>query len=311
MNVILVPRSAGRGRHISLSPSQLLLLAIAVLIALPLVLGVVSYKIASVVDPATGTRDPEYIQRQASLLSHERQMVEQARRDADMHLNALAQRLGHMQAEVLRLNALGQRLSRMAGLDKREFDFSIEPAMGGPEASHGLSSLTVPDFVKALERVSGQIERRSERLAALESTMLDKQLHAAVYPAGWPADGGWMSSGFGARSDPFTGRTAYHEGVDIASRFGSPIKAMGGGVVSFAGNKDGYGLTVEINHGNGYTTRYAHCKAVLVRVGDRVAKGQDVAQVGSSGRSTGPHLHFEVLRDGRAINPVPYLKSSS
>ena len=121
-----------------------------------------------------------------------------------------------------------------------------------------------------------------------------------MYPTGWPTEGGWVSSGFGQRSDPFTGRTAIHEGVDIASRFGSTIKAMGGGVVSYAGDKDGYGCTVEINHGNGYTTRYAHCKSTLVRVGDRVTKGQGVALVGTTGRSTGPHLHFEVLRDGKA-----------
>jgi len=199
----------------------------------------------------------------------------------------------------------------MGGLDKREFDFSEGPAMGGPEQARGLSSMSVPDFLKTLEQVSGQIERKSERLAALESSLLDKQLKAAVYPTGWPTQGGWVSSGFGQRSDPFTGRTAIHEGVDIASRFGSEIKAMGGGVVSFAGDKEGYGCTVEINHGNGYSTRYAHCKSVLVRVGDRVTKGQGVALVGTTGRSTGPHLHFEVLRDGRAVNPSSYLKSSS
>jgi murein DD-endopeptidase MepM/ murein hydrolase activator NlpD len=311
MNVILVPRSAGRGRNISLSPAQLLVVALAVLVALPVLIGAVSYKIAAYLDPVSGTREPEYIQRQAVMLTAERQMVEQARRDAELHLNALAQRMGHMQAELLRLNALGQRLARMAGLDKREFDFSEEPAMGGPEPARGVATLSVPDFVRSLERVSGQIEKKSERLAALESTLMDKQLHAAVYPAGWPSEGGWVSSGFGLRSDPFTGRSAYHEGVDIASRFGSTIKAMGGGVISYAGQKEGYGMTVEINHGNGYSTRYAHCSAVLVRVGDRVAKGQGVAQVGTTGRSTGPHLHFEVLRDGKAVNPRSYLQTAS
>ena len=310
MNVILVPRSAGSGRHVSLTPWQVIILAVVILVALPLILGTVTYKIAASFDPSSGNRDPEYVQRQASLLVSERQRIEQTRRDAEIHLNALAQRLGHMQAELLRLNALGQRLARMGGLDKREFDFTSEPAMGGPEASRGPTSLSVPDFIKELERVSGQIDRKSKRLGALESSLMDKQLQAAVYPAGWPTDGGWVSSGFGVRSDPFTGRTAFHEGVDIASRFGSVIKAMGGGVVSFAGHKDGYGVTVEINHGNGYTTRYAHCKTVLVRVGDRITKGQDVAQVGSSGRSTGPHLHFEVLRDGKSVNPGSYLKSS-
>jgi murein DD-endopeptidase MepM/ murein hydrolase activator NlpD len=311
MNIILVPHSAGRGRNISLSPAQLLVLALVVLVGLPLLIGAVSYKISAYLDPTAGTREPEYIQRQAALLTNERQEIEQTRRDAELHLNALAQRLGYMQAELLRLNALGQRLARMGGLDKREFDFSEGPALGGPEPARESSSMSVPDFLKTLERVSGQIERKSERLAALESSLLDKQLKAAVYPTGWPTEGGWVSSGFGQRSDPFTGRSAIHEGVDIASRFGSTIKAMGGGVVSFSGDKEGYGCTVEINHGNGYITRYAHCKSTLVRVGDRVTKGQGVALVGTTGRSTGPHLHFEVLRDGRAVNPSSYLQSSS
>jgi murein DD-endopeptidase MepM/ murein hydrolase activator NlpD len=289
----------------------LLALALTILLMLPVLIGAVSYKIASYMDPATGLRDPQYVQRQALLLNNERQAIEQARRDAEIHLNALAQRLGHMQAELLRLNALGQRLVRMAGLDRSEFDFTEQPAMGGPEPLRSMTATSVPDFLKTLDQVSGQLERKSERLAALESTLLDKKLHAAVYPAGWPTDGGWVSSGFGVRSDPFTGRSAVHEGVDIASRFGSAIKAMGGGVVVYAGEKEGYGLAVDINHGNGYVTRYAHCKAVLVRVGDRIAKGQDVALVGTTGRSTGPHLHFEVLRDGRAIDPRSFLKTAS
>lgn len=311
MNIILVPDSAGRGHNISLSPFQLFVLAVVVLVGLPILIGAVSFKVSAYLDPATGIREPEYVQRQAALLINERQVTEQARRDAELHLNALAQRLGYMQAELLRLNALGQRLARMGGLDKREFDFTEQPALGGPESARGLSSMSVPDFIKTLEGLSGQIERKSERLAALESSLIDKQLKAAVYPAGWPTVGGWVSSGYGQRSDPFTGRSAFHEGVDIASRFGSEIKAVGGGVVSYAGDKDGYGCTVEVNHGNGYTTRYAHCKSTLVRVGDRVTKGQGVALVGTTGRSTGPHLHFEVLRNGRAVNPSSYLKSSS
>jgi murein DD-endopeptidase MepM/ murein hydrolase activator NlpD len=121
--------------------------------------------------------------------------------------------------------------------------------------------------------------------------------------------GGWTSSGFGWRADPFTGRRALHEGVDIASRLDSPIHAMGDGVVSHAGPKAGYGLMVEVTHGN-IVTRYAHAKSVLVKVGDRVDRGQPLATVGTSGRSTGPHLHFEVLREGKFVNPGPYLNVS-
>jgi len=181
--------------------------------------------------------------------------------------------------------------------------------MGGPEGTRGLSSLSVPDFVKELERVSGQLDNKSKRLDALESTLMDKKLHAAVYPAGWPTDGGWVSSGFGMRSDPFTGRSTLHAGVDIASRFGSPIRAMGDGITTYSGDRSGYGLTVEITHTSGLVTRYAHTSAVLVQAGDRVKKGQHIAVVGTSGRSTGPHLHFEVLRNGHATNPVSFLSN--
>lgn len=310
MNVIIVPRSPSSGRNVSLSPGQLLVLAVVVLLGLPALIGFVTYQVAAYIDPAVGTREPEYVQRQAQKLVSERQVIEQARRDAELHLNALAQRLGHMQAELLRLNALGQRLSKMSGLDKKEFDFSEVPAMGGPEPGQ-TATTTVPDFMKNLERVSGQIERKSERLAALESTLLDKQLHAAVHPVGWPTEGGWVSSGYGMRADPFNGHTGFHSGIDIAGRYGSPIKSMGGGVVSYAAERQGYGLVVEITHGNGFTTRYAHCKSLLVHVGDRITKGQEIALIGTSGRSTGPHLHIEVLQDGTAVNPRPFLKEQS
>ncbi len=308
MKVIFVPRSAGRRRNISLSPAQLLVLMTLVLIGLPVLIGMVSYKIAGTLDPGVGTRDPEYVQRQAALLASERQSIEQARRDAELHLNAMAQRLGHMQAELLRLNALGQRLARMANLDKREFDFSTGPAMGGPEITRGLPSITVPNFITQMERVSGQISSKVERMNALETAMLDKQVNVLVTPSGWPVDGGWMSSGYGVRADPFTGHQSHHEGVDIAASHGSPIYAMGEGVVTFSGNKPGYGLTVEVTHKSGLVTRYAHASAVHVAVGDRVKKGARVASVGTSGRATGPHLHFEVQLNQRAVNPASFLR---
>jgi len=144
---------------------------------------------------------------------------------------------------------------------------------------------------------------------ALETLLLDRKLTAAVTPSGWPVEGGWVSSGYGQRADPFTGHQSYHEGVDIASRLGSSILAMGDGVVSHAGEKVGYGIMVEVTHESGLITRYAHILATLVKVGDRVAKGQAIARVGSTGRSTGPHLHFEVVKNGVAVNPARYLRS--
>jgi murein DD-endopeptidase MepM/ murein hydrolase activator NlpD len=209
----------------------------------------------------------------------------------------------------LRLNALGGRLTRMAGLDAREFNFSVEAAMGGPEKAG--DSLNPPDLLSSLDKLTKEIERQQERLATLENLLLDRKLNAAVTPSGWPVGGGWISSGFGVRADPFSGHQAVHDGVDIASHLGSPVLAVGDGVVSHSGEKAGYGVLVEVTHESGLITRYAHTSATLVKVGDRVKKGQSIALVGSSGRSTGPHLHFEVVRNGRAVNPMKYLQQAS
>lgn len=310
MNVILVPKSHRRGMNISLSHYHVVALSVLLLFIFPLVMGTITYKIQALLNNQSGGRSAEFVQQQERLLASQRQEIETVRRNAEVHLNALAQRLGYMQAQMLRVNALGQRLTGMANLDKREFDFSEDPAMGGPENPSAVANPAVDDFMKSIDDLAADMDKKAQSLSVMESLLMDRQLQAAVFPSGWPTDGGWMSSGFGLRADPFTGRKAYHEGVDIASRMGSPIKAMGGGVVSFAGEKEGYGYMVEINHGNGVSTRYAHSSELLVKVGDRVQKGQKIALVGSSGRSTGPHVHFEVLRDGHAVDPQSYLQAA-
>ncbi len=310
MNVILVPKSHRRGMNISLSHYHVVALSVLLLFIFPLVMGTITYKIQALLNNQSGGRSAEFVQQQERLLASQRQEIETVRRNAEVHLNALAQRLGYMQAQMLRVNALGQRLTGMANLDKREFDFSEDPAMGGPENPSAVANPAVDDFMKSIDDLAADMDKKAQSLSVMESLLMDRQLQAAVFPSGWPTDGGWMSSGFGLRADPFTGRKAYHEGVDIASRMGSPIKAMGGGVVSFAGEKEGYGYMVEINHGNGVSTRYAHSSELLVKVGDRVQKGQKIALVGSSGRSTGPHVHFEVLRDGHAVDPQSYLRAA-
>jgi murein DD-endopeptidase MepM/ murein hydrolase activator NlpD len=178
--------------------------------------------------------------------------------------------------------------------------------MGGPERQVAYS-VSTPDVVGNLEALARELDRSQARLVALESLLLDRKLIAAVTPSAWPVDGGWISSGFGVRMDPFTGYQSAHEGVDMAARFGSPIYATGDGVVNLAGEKTGYGLVVEITHDANLVTRYAHASAVLVKVGDRVKRGDEIARVGTTGRSTGPHLHFEVLSNGQATNPTRYL----
>ncbi|MHB8534386.1 MAG: M23 family metallopeptidase [Sulfuricaulis sp.] len=307
MNIILIPNSRhGKGRNATLAQRHLVLIALFVLVALPVLLGIVVYYAQDMLSNS-GADSALSMQRRA--LATQSAEIAEAKRNAEAHLNALAQRLGQLQAQVMRLNALGSRLTRMAGLDPREFNFSADAAMGGPETP-GVST-TPPDLTSSLDRLARAVERQQERLSALENLLLDRKLNAAVTPSGWPVQGGWISSGFGVRADPFNGHQAMHDGVDIASRMGSPVLAMGDGVISYSGERSGYGLLVEITHESGLVTRYAHTSAILVRVGDRVKKGQEIALVGSTGRSTGPHLHFEVLRNGVAVDPMRYLQQAS
>lgn len=308
MNIILVPNGAQKGAPSTLSLRHLILIVMVGLIGLPIVFGMVTYRVQLMLDAQDGGRSA--LIRQEKALAAQRAEVERARRNSETHLNALALKLGQLQAQVLRLNALGGRLTRMAGLDQREFNFREQPAMGGPEHRVAPPSGTNADVVNSLAVLGDEIDHQRERLLALESLLLDRKLTQAVTPSDWPVEnGGWVSSGFGPRTDPFTGAASYHEGLDIAARMGSAILATGDGVVTFTGEKPGYGVAVDITHESNLVTRYAHTSAILVKVGDRVHKGQEIARVGSSGRSTGPHLHFEVLRNGNAVNPSPYLAS--
>ena len=302
MNIIVISEGIRKGQVACLSHRHLLLILFVGVIALPVLFGVLTFRIQTLLDKHSGSN--VRIAAYAKELATQSRAIEAAKADAATHLNALALRMGQMQAQVLRLNALGGRLTRMAGLDAREFNFELDVAQGGPERA---LSGAAPEVTARLAQLSQDIQTAEARLKALETLLLDRRLTDAVTPAGWPAEGGFVSSHFGHRSDPFSGATAYHEGVDIASRLGSPIKAMADGVVSFAGEKGHYGRTVEITHGRGLTTRYAHTHSLLVKVGDKVHRGDVIALVGSTGRSTGPHIHFEVLRDGRQVNPAKYL----
>lgn len=242
-------------------------------------------------------------------LEEQRRSIEEAKRSAEENLNALALRMGQMQAHVMRLDAIGQRLTRMAGLDDGEFDFNNPPALGGPEVT-AQQSLQAPDFITLLDNLSQQLQNRDDQLSVLETMLLNRNLQAEVLPAGRPVTSGWMSSPYGVRTDPFSGRLTHHNGVDFAGKEGAEVVTVAAGVVTWSGARYGYGNLVEINHGKGYVTRYGHNKANLVKVGDTVKKGQVIATMGSTGRSTGPHVHFEVLRNGRAVNPARYVQAT-
>lgn len=226
-------------------------------------------------------------------------------------LNALALRLGQLQAHVVRLDALGERLTSMAKLDKGEFDFEHPPARGGPDSGAQSVPMKVPDFVAQLNELSAELDDRGQKLSVLESLIMNRKLHAEVMPAGRPVKHGWLSSYYGMRTDPFTGRLAFHSGMDFAGKMGSDVIAVAAGVVTYAGKRAGYGNLVEIDHGNGYATRYGHNSKILVHVGETVKKGQVIAKMGSTGRSTGPHVHFEVLINGHPVNPKKYVQASN
>lgn len=231
-------------------------------------------------------------------------LINETRQSAESELDALAARLGRMQANVIRLNALGQRLVKVAKLDSKEFDFKNAPAYGGPSETEDVANL---DFDSLVTNLDKQLASRVEQLDVLEEVIMSRQLRSESKPRGRPIVKGWTSSYFGKRTDPFTGKLAMHKGMDFAGKEGSEIIAVAGGVVTWAGERYGYGHLVEINHGNGYTTRYGHNAKLLVEMGDSVEKGQTISLMGSTGRSTGPHVHYEVLKNDRQVNPEKFV----
>ena len=242
-------------------------------------------------------------------IEEQKKLVTEARTDAEKHLDAMASRVSSLQSHILRLNALGSRLAKMAELDELEFDSLNPPGIGGPSPTIAVGN-SVPDFLKSLEQLSLEIQDREEKLIALESLLINRSLESRTLPKGSPLKKGWISSTFGWRTDPISGKKEFHEGIDFAGRSGSNVTAAGAGIVTWSGKRYGFGNLIEIDHGNGYLTRYAHNKENLVDVGDRIEKGQAIAVIGSTGRSTGLHVHFEVLHQGKKVNPKKFLVSN-
>ena len=309
MHILLIPANNTAAGKTCLTHRHVLMLGVLLVLVLPVTFGVLAYRISASLDRMNNPRlEPGYLAQLEATLAQQKAEIAAAKRAAENHLNALATRMGKLQAHMMRLNALGQQLTTMAGLDKGEFDFSEDPGVGGPEPA-APKELQLPSLAASLDALSERVDQRFQELELLESLLMDSQLREALRPKGWPVIGGYVSSRFGYRRDPINGRRAFHEGVDIANRQGAPVKAAAAGVVTYAGRRAGYGLMVEINHGNGLATRYAHLSGGLVKVGEKVEKGAKIGLVGTSGRSTGPHLHFEILRNGRPLNPRKYLRA--
>lgn len=251
--------------------------------------------------------DPAVAAEWRATLDAQERDLDAVRRESDRMVVALARRFADLQGRLVRMEALGKRMLAVADLDPAEFDFSQPPAFGGPEDHAEAAAVATPEFITMVERLSEQILTRQQQLDALGGLLHERQFRADVQLTGRPVDRGWQSSGFGRRVDPFSGRMAWHAGLDFAAPKGTDVRAVAGGVVVFAGRRGAYGKLVEVNHGNGYSTRYAHSSEILVAVGDVVRKGDLIATVGATGRATGPHVHFEVLKDGENVDPARYV----
>jgi murein DD-endopeptidase MepM/ murein hydrolase activator NlpD len=244
------------------------------------------------------------------ILSAQQTEAEKNRVYLQESLNAMAIKVGEMQAQMLRLDALGERVAKIAGVKKEEFQFDQKPGRGGPEPSGAFKPVQLTEFRAQLDQLAAQVDDRADRLAVMESMLSRERVKQNALPSTLPVGAGFFSSNFGWRIDPFTGRNAMHEGVDFVAPVGAPITAAAGGIVVYSDYHQGYGNMIEIDHGNGLVSRYAHASKRLVKEGDVVLRGQKIGEVGNTGRSTGPHLHFEVLNRGVPQNPTRYLHSA-
>ncbi|TWG93274.1 Membrane proteins related to metalloendopeptidases [Luteimonas sp. J16] len=238
-------------------------------------------------------------------VSGQAQSLEATRREAQREVNALATRLAELQAQANRLNALGERLTRIAKLGDGEFDFAQPVGMGGAEPSQDMPARAL---VEGMDAVEAGFAHSGRQLSVLEALLFDQELERNAVPSRSPVESGYVTSGFGGRADPFGGGRQFHKGIDFHARTGDPVLAVADGVVSFSGVRSGYGNVVEVDHGNGFVTRYAHNSRNTVKVGDLVRVGQQVARAGSTGRSTGAHVHLEVWENGRLHNPRKFLE---
>ena len=241
----------------------------------------------------------------ARTLGDQKQQIGELRIQLQERIDALAARMGQVNAHVIRLDALGKRLTEMADIDDREFDFDTAPPTGGPE-TEGLA-MQVPDLSRMLAELEDRVALRDAQMSVLENVILQRELREQIVPDGRPVRRGFISSYFGERQDPFTGHQAFHKGIDFAGNAGADVISVAAGVVTYVGEKTGFGSIVEVSHGNGLVTRYAHNKSATVKVGDTVQRGETLALMGSTGRSTGPHVHFEVLRNGQPVNPLSFI----
>jgi murein DD-endopeptidase MepM/ murein hydrolase activator NlpD len=236
------------------------------------------------------------------LLKQQQQEITRLQVNIDHQMDNFVIKLAQMQSNLIQLDNLGEKLIKVGKLNSKEFNFNQESSIGGPEPS-------LPSGIEQrLSEILEELNNKSQQLYAIEALYDEQQYREGVTPKGKPAEKGWISSYFGKRKDPFTGKQGNHKGIDLAAKVNTKVIATADGIVSWAGKRSGYGNLVEINHGNGLVTRYGHCKTILVSTGRKVNQGEAIATIGSTGRSTGPHVHYEVIKNDIKINPVKYVR---
>lgn len=301
MNIIVFSgrQGGGRSRYFDLAhPVTLAVFAVVVLGALGTAFAI-GMQLGAHGEGGSG--DPRTWGR---VLAQQKSEIADMRARVQERVDAIARRLGQLDAHIIRIDALGKRITTIANVDRRQFNFDDEPQSSSAPAP----SIQIPDVTSQLTQLEQRVDLRDAQLSALENVMVGRKISDAVRPQGKPVAQGEISSYFGERSDPITGEEGFHKGLDFPGTAGEPVMAVAAGVVTWAGERSGFGTLVEINHGNGYVTRYAHNESALVQVGQTVSRGEQIALMGSTGHSTGPHVHFEVLHNGTQIDPLIFVK---
>ena len=309
MKIILISKKIDKVRTLSLNNWAKCALSV-LLLGIPVTAGtMLGIKIA---DGRWELLFDNSIAQMQSQIVLQREDVDAGRQQLDNSLSGMTVKLAKLRSRLVRLDALGEQLTQIASLDDGEFDFSSAPGLGGPIQSPLAEIANQAEIEEKVSlmfaKLDNSISSRESQLQILQSMLSDKKLKSESMVAGRPVKKGWMSSEYGMRIDPFHGKQQWHAGVDFAGRDGDDVIAAASGVVTWSGDRSGYGKMVEINHSDGYITRYAHNQENIANLGAIVQKGDVIAQMGSSGRSTGPHVHFEVFKNGRTVDPASYIQ---
>ena len=307
MKIILLKDNNAKNGVLCFSGQKLLLIGALLFIAMPLAIGLTSYWTVSSIDRSLNPFvDPEYRIAVESRVNEQQLEIRKTRDYVRQHMDVLGRRIGSLQAQVSRIIAVEIRLANTAGIDLNDFQFDQDPPIGGTDAAADVDSEQV-DIENAIVAIEQELAVRESEISAVDFLLSRNHLQTQQTPAGWPVEKGWVSSSFGSRMHPMTGKKQFHRGVDIPGKDGNDVLAVADGVVKRSLKSGNYGWLVEIDHGDEYATLYSHNKANIVSEGETIVKGQPIAEIGSTGRATGPHVHFEVKKNGRHINPVKYL----